>query len=72
MLASAVPGWKETMAVTMIIGTPTNFSWSLFGTGPTRSQAMLAKPIWRNPAAFQVSALLYAPLIVFCACSPSR
>lgn len=52
----------ETMAVTMIIGNSTNFSWSLLAPGNTIS-AMLANQFGEADG-IQVSALLYAALIL--------
>jgi phosphate transport system permease protein len=52
----------ETMAVTMIIGNSTNFSWSLLSPGNTIS-AMLANQ-FGEASGIQVSALLYAALIL--------
>jgi len=52
----------ETMAVTMIIGNSTNFSWSLLAPGNTIS-AMLANQFGES-SGIQVSALLYAALIL--------
>jgi phosphate transport system permease protein len=52
----------ETMAVTMIIGNSTNFSWSLLAPGNTIS-AMLANQ-FGEASGIQVSALLYAALIL--------
>lgn len=52
----------ETMAVTMIIGNSTNFSWSLLAPGNTIS-AMLANQFGEADG-FQVSALMYAAFVL--------
>ena len=52
----------ETMAVTMIIGNSTNFSWSLLAPGNTIS-SMLANQFGEADG-IQVSALMYAALIL--------
>jgi phosphate transport system permease protein len=52
----------ETMAVTMIIGNSTNFSWSLLAPGNTIS-SMLANQFGEADGV-QVSALMYAALIL--------
>ena len=52
----------ETMAVTMIIGNSTNFSWSLLAPGNTIS-SMLANQFGEADG-LQVSALMYAALVL--------
>jgi phosphate transport system permease protein len=52
----------ETMAVTMIIGNSTNFSWSLLAPGNTIS-AMLASQFGEADG-IQVSALMYAAFVL--------
>ena len=52
----------ETMAVTMIIGNSTNFSWSLLAPGNTIS-SMLANQFGEADG-LQVSALIYAALVL--------
>lgn len=52
----------ETMAVTMIIGNSTNFSWSLLAPGSTIS-SMLANQFGEADG-LQVSALMYAALVL--------